>query len=308
MTALARALWWLATLAQAAAPVPPPADTEPPPDRLFDTELPGTVGFRRLQLDLQPQWGDLVERDVFRVPAEVSWGFRPRAEARLGVAPFVDNPFRGEGSSGAGGLTLGSEFGFTTGAERRTDMSVGARIFQPVGSPPPSVSDGYARLTPFISFAQRRPHDDRLRVFTTARYAFVEEPWLLEAPDRPRPRATLSVDPGAYLQAERWRYSLELPVRTDLVDGGERTTILLEPGVSYRTAPGFGRRAMLRDRLEVGLSLRLGLRDADDDISVVGRIRVRLDTRRMLNRMRGDTGNAGSRGPERKEGSGGPRW
>lgn len=75
-------------------------------------------------------------------------------------------------------------------------------------------------------------------------------------------------------------------LRSDRIDGGVRDEVFLKPGLTWTPPRGFGAKAYIRDRFELGAFLRLGVHDTDSDFGAGGRVKVRFDTKRLTERRR----------------------
>ncbi|MDX1382376.1 MAG: hypothetical protein R3190_01975 [Thermoanaerobaculia bacterium] len=263
-------------------------------DEIFGTELPGVPGRGGFRLAIRPRWEEVVDQSVVRIPVDARWGIGERLQVWAGVVPFVKSPFRSDGSNGPGGGFFGFKRLLPLGPRDR--IAAGVRLFHPLGSPDPEVSDGFARVLPFSAWTHEhgsrasggsvpgskpRPEVVSYVNFTVE---LVENPPWNSAPSAPRPHNRTHVRPGFLVQLRSWRYSAELQFSSDKLDGGDLDELFLRPGASWTPRPGTGENLGIEGRFELGAFLRIGLHDTERDLSVGGEVRIRFDKRRLLGR------------------------
>jgi hypothetical protein len=273
--------------AQETAPVRPSAATD---DDLrirgvFNSSLPRTEKKNSLRLIVHPHLGDLWDNDYLRTDLGVRYGLTKSWEVTGEVEAYF--------SHGLGDASFFQEMGFSAGHlgtkyqlgdpfHLGWEAAVGVDWIQPMGSPPPEVTDGLRHVAPFITFSRQLEEHPNWRLFFGAMYDDVAPthiPGIIGKNQLDQDYVGIS---GGFLYTRGpLTYTFEAAYNTEhpTEDLG-RDSLVLRPGFVWVVPPRFTFGA--KGKWLLGFSLKLAHGQDGNDIGASAKVRVNFDFKRLL--------------------------
>lgn len=242
---------------------------------ILETVLPFAPDKDSLELTFSPRFGDLIRRDHMRLPTGLRYGlsrdWEVSGEAEvyfahgLGDVKFFEK-------TGVAGLNLGTKYRLRERFWRGWDTGLGLEHFEPIGRPPPDVSDGRRHLHYYATFSRQLEGPRDLRVF-----------WSLGTHHRSSPTGPVSVETrelgnhwaalgGGFIWKRGVRhYTFEAIVESTRGIGTDENDVLtLRPGIVWLLSPQ--ETADTRKRVAVGFTPRI--RFGPEGITTGANVRV----------------------------------
>lgn len=254
---------------------------------IFTSHLPRTMAPNSFRASLHPRFGDLLNRDYFRMMTGVRYG----ATSRLEVSAGADFYF----SHGAGDLgffddagIFAVQFGAKFNARRDVlsgwETGVGFDVDIPVGSPPPEITDGLKHFTPYVTFSRRLASRPHMRVFWGAALDLVEPtsfPGVVR--ENQLDDDSMGLTAGFVIDRNMMHYTFETKVATTRAIGDtEEDLLILRPGFIWEV-PKFRDRTR-RSNWMVGLGGRVTFGPDGTDIGASAKLRYNLDLKQLFRR------------------------
>jgi hypothetical protein len=238
-------------------------------EEILDLQQSGTQRKYELELSINPRVDDVLDEFFVRIPVRVKYGITANWEASVRAGTFVDNPTKGESRNGLASITLGTKYRFKETFRKYVSTAVAFSVLFPTGSNE-DINDGYIRYRPSLIFS-RAFQGKYLLEFTWS----VGLDLLGSAQNDADPdlKDSLRLSMGAINRRSTLSPFLETSFVTDEIDSGTENSVFLTPGVRW----DFGQD--IRDRTygiarSFSFGLRFGLFDADDDISLITRLKI----------------------------------
>lgn len=253
---------------------------------IFESALPGTERKSSLRLIVHPHLGDFRERDYLRT----ALGFRYGLTAHWETTAETDWYF----SHGVKNVSLFREYGFASlhlGTKYRLgrlwgsgwECSVGTDFVRPVGTPPPSVTDGLQHLAPYATFSRQLVRWPDWRAFWGLGHDFVQSTAIVG--QRRRNQLTddaASVSGGLLWQRGTVTCTLESSYASmHRTRDGTRDIITVRPGLVWALPPKytFG---STKGKWLLGFALRLSRGVDGDEVGASVKLRANFDFKRLL--------------------------
>lgn len=252
---------------------------------VFESALPGTERRSSIRLIVHPHLGDFRERDYLRTALGVRYGLSSRWEATAESDWYFSHglkevPFMQE--RGFSSVHLGSKYRLGKIWAQTWDCSVGADFVRPVGSPPPSVTDGLQHVAPYVTFSRELPRRPEWRVFWGLGYDFVMRTRIPgELSKNQLNDDAVSVSAGALWTRGPMTYTLETSYATmhPTVDS-TRDVVTLRPGFVWVLPPSLTLGS--RGKWLFGFALRASQGVDGTDLGASAKVRVNFDFRQLL--------------------------
>jgi hypothetical protein len=238
-------------------------------EEILDLQQSGTQRKYELELSINPRVDDVLDEFFIRIPVRVKYGITANWEASVRAGTFVDNPTKGESRNGLASITLGTKYRFKETFRKYVSTAVAFSVLFPTGSNE-DINDGYIRYRPSLIFS-RAFQGKYLLEFTWS----VGLDLLGSAQNDADPdlKDSLRLSMGVLNRRSTLSPFIETSFVTDEIDSGTENSVFLTPGVRW----DFGQD--IRDRTygiarSFSFGLRFGLFDADDDISLITRLKI----------------------------------
>jgi hypothetical protein len=284
------------TGAPATNPSPAPASTDVLEGRgadeirireVFSSHLPGTMARDAFRASFHPRFGDLTNRDYFRVLTGVRYGATARLEVSAGADFYFSHGAGDVGffdESGLYAVQFGAKFNAYKNVLSGWETGVGFDVDIPVGTPPPELTDGLKHFTPYITFSRRLPSRPRTRVFWGAGLDLVERtsfPGVLR--ENQLDDHSMGLTAGFVIDRNMMHYTFETQVATTRAIGDtEEDLLVLRPGFIWEV-PKFRDRTR-RSNWMIGLGGRVTIGPDGTDIGASAKLRYNLDLKQLFRR------------------------
>lgn len=254
---------------------------------IFTSHLPGTMAPNSFRASLHPRFGDLFNRDHFRVTTGVRYGATPRLEVSAGADFYFSHGAGDIGffdDSGIYAVQFGAKFNAYSNVLSGWETGIGFDVDIPVGTPPPELTDGMKHFTPYITFSRRLPSRPNIRVFWGAGLDLVERtsfPGVLR--ENQFDDHSMGLTAGFVIDRNMMHYTFETKVATTRAIGDtDEDVLVLRPGFIWEV-PRFRNRHE-RSNWMVGLGGRVTIGPDSTDIGASAKLRYNLDLKRLFRR------------------------
>ncbi|HUG12698.1 MAG TPA: hypothetical protein VMM36_16910 [Opitutaceae bacterium] len=286
-------------VAAAAAPAPPaPASTDLLDGRgadeirireVFSSHLPGTMAKDAFRASLHPHFGDLENKDHFRV----STGFRYGATSNLELSAEVDFYT----SHGFGDISFWEEKGILSvqfGAKlnlgrkllKSWDSAIGFDAIIPLDDPPMELTDGLKHFDPYVTFSKRLQSRPNVRVFWGVGVDLVKKaafPGVLG--DNQLDDDSVHASVGFVFDRNYLHYTFETLVATTRGIGDTDDDLLvLRPGIIWEV-PSFRDRTK-RSNWMIGFGGKVSIGPDGTDYGGSMKLRYNLDLKDLFTRKK----------------------
>lgn len=247
---------------------------------IFESLLPNTEDKYTLRVTLRPHVGDLVRKDMLRLPIGFRYGLSDRLEGRIEFESYI--------AHGLGDVAFANEIGFSeirlaTKYHWKTfpwpgwDAAVGFEYLRPVSHPPSELTDGFEHYIPFITFAHQLESVPSLRVFwgltsdiVSSTSIFPVRGWNDLGADNQK------ISGGFLWDRGRIAYTFEAAYATTRFnDANDRDLVTLRPGIIWQVPRKYT--FEVGGQWQVGLGLRAVLGPDDTDLGAQARVKVDFD-------------------------------
>jgi hypothetical protein len=254
---------------------------------IFESALPGTEGRKSLRLTVHPHLGDLRERDYLRTVLGFRYGLTTDWEVTVEADWYASHGMKEVAflrEQGFSSWHLGSKYRLGELGKSGWNYSVGADWVRPVGSPPPSVTDGLQHVAPYVTFSRQLKRWPDWRVFFGATYDFVAPTDIAgEFSKNQLTDDSAGVSGGLLWARGPVSYALECSYATMHVTvDSTRDIVTLRPGLVWVVPPAytFGSRG----KWLLGFALRISEGADGLDVGASAKVRVNFDFKRLLGR------------------------
>lgn len=254
---------------------------------IFETALPRTERKKSLRLILHPHLGDLRERDYLRTATGFRYGITDRWETTAETDWYFSHGLKNVkffDEQGFSSVHLGTKYLLGKMGAGGWEYSVGGDFTRPVGSPPPSVTDGLRHVSPYVALSRQLVRWPEWRVFCGLGYDFVAQTSIRgELSKNQLNDDSIGVSGGLLWAHGNATYTLETSYATMALTGDSSHYVFtLRPGVVW-VLPSkytFGSRG----KWLLGFALRAGQGADGTDFGASLKLRVNFDFRRLLGR------------------------
>ncbi len=289
-------LLWIGVLAALAAPAlaqnapPKVSDSTLSSTGVIDSTLPGTEHRSSLRVNVRPSFGDLLDRDVFRIPTTLIYGLTDRMEFSertdlyfahgLGHEPLFSH-------GGASAVTFGSKYHVGDRLWPGWDIGVGALYVLPVDHPPPDLTDGFRHLGTYITFAHPLASHRGVRVFSSLGSDVVRKTSIQgEQTKNQLADNSLSVMAGAVWDRGAFNYTFEASYATTrLIGHTQRDVFGIRPGFLWQLPKKLTFNS--KGQWLGGLNLHVEHGPDGMGIGLSGKLQVGFDFKRWWRKVRG---------------------
>jgi hypothetical protein len=156
----------------------PATDNEIRIQGIFNSALPHTEKKNSLRLIVHPHLGDLWDKDYLRTDLGVRYGITSHWEATAEAETYFSHGLGSQNffsESGFSGYHLGTKYALGHPFGLGWDTAIGVDWLQPVGTPPPEVTDGLRHIAPFITLSKQLEEHPAWRIFWGVGYDDVTE-------------------------------------------------------------------------------------------------------------------------------------
>ncbi len=253
---------------------------------VFESALPGTEHKSSLRLIVHPHLGDFRERDYLRTALGFRYGLTSRWETTLESDWYLahglkDAKFLSE--QGFSSVHFGTKYRLDEVQTTGWNYSVGADVVAPVGSPPPSVTDGLRHVSPYVTASHQLVRWPEWRVFCGLGYDYVETTTIVG--DLSKNQLTddsIGVSGGLLWAHGSVTYALEGSYATMRPTVGiSRDLLTVRPGFVWAIPPKytFG---STKGKWLLGFALRLSRGWEGTEVGASAKLRVNFDFKRLL--------------------------
>jgi hypothetical protein len=271
------------------------SDSELRIEGILGAPLPRTEPARSARLVFLPHVGDLRRSDYLRTAIGLRYGLTEHWEAVTEVDWFMAN---GLGTSpllersGLSSLHLGTKY--RVGRFRSSDgeCAIGADFQRPLDRPPPQLTDGLQRVSPYVTFSRPLPGHPAWRVFWGAGHSFIaptSTPGERRRNEFSEDYATFSAGFVHARGAINWTFEIAHDWRTDASGDGRW---IVRPGLVWMIPPRFTFGSTGRWLLGGAVQFTRG--PDGSDVRVSAKVRGNFDFLRLI---------GGRRSPEKPSGA-----
>ncbi len=272
--------------AEAAAVTGPTTETDPMKlEGIFNTDLPRTERKSNVRFIFHPHFGDLTNRDYLRMPLGLRWGATERLELSTEVETYLAHGLRHASfGSGAGlsGVAGGFKYRWADWLKPYWDTASGVNFAQPVGSPPPDVTDGLRHVTPYVTFAHELEAREGMTFFVGLAQDFVSTTSVRgKRQKNDFVDDTWTVTPGFVWHRGAFHYTLELSCQSSALETTHGESVFsVRPAVSWDLPRSLTFNS--KGRWVFGLGLRASHGPDGNDFGVSGKFRGEFNLKRMF--------------------------
>lgn len=254
---------------------------------LVETQNPKT-----LELSLNPQFEDAIERDVVRYRFRLKYGITENLAVRGEFVWFTGNPAKSdEWHTDVSNASLGIKYKFKKWPGFAGIRSaVGFNYEFPLGSPPQEIVDGYSRYRPYIAFSRFLESNPRIQTFLNTTLTFVGDTPFREKPGKKRPDHSLKITTGGIYYTSVMRYVCEVSYRTTAIDGGSDNEVFVTPGIVWnipRESTSF-----LPGSWQLSTGVEIPITNEDENYRVFAKLKWDLDLFRKKVRFGEESGKS----------------
>ncbi len=243
---------------------------------LFGTELPNTLAKYRIEVSIDPKFGDFVHEDQVRVPIEFRYGLSRRTEIYTEIEPFFPNWTEGDATWGFSYWRLGAKQQLPIDS-KILRVAIGADARYPLSFPPGEPSDGYMRAQPYITFERDLKILPDTSVFLNVGYEFVEYIGGYNNPDDfIYDEDNIRFTGGLIHHRGIWNPFLRAEYRFEVDDNPQQDSWFIEPGVLVDLPVRYTRRVPGKWKVEAGLRYQVEDDEGEFEFNVRVTWRVRL--------------------------------
>lgn len=270
----------------AAAPEPAKAtDNDLRMRGVFDSALPGTERKNSLRLIVHPHFGDFTKIDHIRTAVGIRYGVTRQLEATAEVDTYFSHGLKKESffeEKGLSGMHLGTKYKLGDPFRIGWDTAVGVDWSEPVGTPPPDVTDGLRHLASFVTISHQLTEHPAWRVFAGVNHDDVAATGTAgELSKNQLTGDNVGISGGFLYERGPLTYTFEASYNTmhPLEDSGH-DLITLRPGIVWvipqKYTPGSKGKWLL------GFGLRLSRGVDGYDVGASAKLRLNFDFKRLL--------------------------
>lgn len=254
---------------------------------VFTSSLPKTQPQGTARFTVRPHFGDFNRYDYLRVPLGLRYGVTDRWQAETELEGYF--------SHGLGDVSFGKSAGFSNARVatkyhfRRQfvptwETAVGVEYSQPVGNPPPQVTDGLKHTSSFVTFAHRLDRRPNMRVFWNLTSDFVEKTRIVGEDRKNDLRDNnLGVSGGLVWDRKTLHYTFESSVQTTRITGkNHRDLFTVRPGVVWDVPRRYTFNA--KGQWQIGAGLRASYGHDGTDVGLSVKMRLNFDLKRWFKR------------------------
>lgn len=254
---------------------------------IFETALPRTEKRQSIRLILHPHLGDLRERDYLRTAVGFRYGLTDRWETTAEADWYFSHGlkdvavFREQGFSS---VHLGTKYLLGKFGASGWECSIGSDFTRPVGSPPPSVTDGLQHVAPYVALSRQFARWPNWRFFCGVGYDFVTATSIAGQLSKNQLNDdSVSFSGGLLWSRGTTTYTLETSYATmHLTRDSTRDVFTLRPGVVWVVPPAYTLGS--KGKWLLGFALRASQGVDGTDLGASAKLRVNFDFRRLLGR------------------------
>ncbi len=254
-------------------------------EQLVDVLLPTTQERRTWRLTLSPRFGDLKNRDHFRLPTGIVYGFNARTEGELVLDTFVPNPFKDGNRTGIANIRPKIQYQWNPIFDQTTSAASGIRVVRPISGAPAEINHGINRYSVYTTFSRPSRSIAPLEKFLTLSYDLITPSSVVgELPEYLPQNDFVQVTVGGLYRMDRFTYGLSFSW-AHTVDGYSSNYFYLTPSILMDVpsrwvfnSPG---------QWQVGTSLETRRYGSETDFSVRVRVRWLIDFGRAVRHLTG---------------------
>jgi hypothetical protein len=238
-------------------------------EEILDVQQSATQRKYELELSVNPRVDDVLDDFFIRIPVRVKYGITSNWETSVRFGTFVDNPTKGESRNGLSDITLGTKYRFKETLRKYVNTAVAFAVLFPTGSNE-DINDGYIRYRPAIIFSRVFEGKHRLDFTWSVALDLLGAAQNEADPDL---NDSLAVSMGVINRRSTLSPFFETTFVTDEIDTGTDNSVFLTPGVRWDFSRDIKDRTYGIAR-SFRFGLRFGLFDADDDVTLITRLKI----------------------------------
>jgi hypothetical protein len=223
-----------------------------------------------LEISIKPKVDDTIKSECIHPPLSVKYGITPNWEFTFRLNTFLNNPLRGETRNGVSDVTIGTKYHWKRLLKYHIDTITAFSIQIPAGSSE-DIYDEYTHYRPELKFIKTVPEWYKVQLSTTIKMDILSGySDGIENSDQDPLDNSLTFTIGTLFPASPFNYVFETEWMSTEIDGGNQNIVYFTSGVFYdmqeRKYP------WIRGAMQLGLGVRIGLYDTEDDFAFFVRL------------------------------------
>jgi len=188
-------------------------------DQLFDTVLPGQYREGDWRIRVSPKFGRVFSDDYMRLLVGLRYNFSNYFDVTNDFGAYFPNPFQDGSGSDLYLWHIGIRYTWFNVSDSKINLAAGLNTDLQLSDAPLEVSDGYARYMPYVTLSRQLEHHPNWLLYSNLTYEIIQDSPFSVTPHPPMPKDRLFLRfGGIYYPGGKFRYSVELEYRTNILD------------------------------------------------------------------------------------------
>ena len=218
-----------------------------------------------IEISIKPKVQDTIRSDCIHPPVKFKYDIAPNWELFLKLNTFINNPLRGEDRNGMSDVSIGTKYHWKKFFKPYVDTASAFSVQIPTSSDE-EVSDGYTHYRPELMLSKRIPECYQIRLFTHIYLDILSgNNETFELLERESLNNSLTWNLGVQCPTRLFIYSIETEWITTEVSGGTQNSVYFISGIFWEINEKKHR--LIRGSMNLGLGLRIGLNDTEEDFA-----------------------------------------